>query len=696
MKWWTGASILKKALVILGASATTAAGATGGYLTYQELKPKGRMVALENAPLGEREALILVHGKLRAYKLGQAQNPARVFAELKDNLEQASAGRLSAAYKLFRYEYNDSFSAEQLGRDLVRQLKADPELRDARLRFVAHSYGGLVAREGAALVNQQVVQINTLGSPHHGVEAQIEPWISVTAYSIYSPVTAFPFTVIKTIMFDYDSDSAKSLRFDDFNGAIPKVFKVYANQHLAEFNRRDANLGKVFAYAGQLPKKSKTWLERNRELWEAATTKSLKDYYDLLSLVIQYTDGKGQVMNDGLVSVESASAQGLISIERTRKFAGLNHTSLVRSRAVAKKLWQDLSIPAVQTLVASEDWDSLLKFPDLPEIDLSTFLKEDRLSWAHFLFVRDGALWGADSNWQQVKFITKVGDRLYQPRTHQGKILLTAEYKGVPHVYLVGLNGLAKRVIEPSARMAAWSPDGKSVVYEMEGRLVRHHLNSGTVKVLVEGVTLTEPPLWTGGLLGGKIYFITAKDGKTPLYAVSDRASKLNLLTLESVLSNVSTAVNLNGNILAFSLGYEASEKDLTPYAEAVLVKARLGLGWLKHFRPRIQAGRDFSFNRGNFTMPYFRAVESVLWDKEKVYLTVVLDRYTWLVVVDQKAFKSAAGEVAEKAGKLWEASKRLVKTGEVQDVDMVWRGPSWSEVVPLTVEGVENLIFYR
>ncbi len=695
MKWWTGLTVFKKTLVVLGASATAAAGGTGGYLAYQELKPKGRVVALENSAIGEREALILVHGKLRAYKLGQVHDPARVFAELADNLEQASAGRLNAAYKLFRYEYDDSFSAEQLGRDLVRRLKADPELRSARLRFVTHSYGGLVAREGAALVGQQVVQINTLGSPHHGVEAQIEPWISLTVYGIYSPVTAFLFTVIKTIGFDYDSDSSKSLRFDDFDGSIPQVLKAYANQHLRNFNQRDVNLGKLFAYAGELPKKSKAWPERNRELWEGIRMKSLDEYYDVFSLVIQYTDGKGQVMNDGLVSVGSASAQGLISSERTRLFPGSNHTSLLSSQAVAKKLWQDLSIPTARLLAANEDWDALLKFPDLPEIDLSAFLREDRLSWACFLFVRDEALWGADEGWQRVESITRVGDRLYEPRVFDTQILLTAEQGGDPRVYLISQTGLAQPVIEAPARMAAWSPNGESVVYEMDGKLVRHHLASGQIRVLVEGVSLAEPPLWTGGLLGGQVYFIAAQDGKTPLYAVSDRASKLSLSVVKPVVPNVSTAVNLNGNILAFSLGVETTDKQLTPYAEAVLVKARFGWGWLKRFRPKIKAGDDFSFNRGNFTMPYFKAVDSILWDKQRVYLTVGLDRYSWLIVVDQSAFQSAVSEVADKAGKLWQAGKEFVATGQTQDVDLFWKGPGWSEVVHLTMEDVRDLVLY-
>lgn len=695
MKWWAGLTALQKVLVILGASATVAAGGTGGYLTYQELKPKGRLVALEDAPLGGREALVFVHGKLQAYKLDQPQNPSQVFAELEESLEKESAGKLRTDYKLFRYEYNDSFSAEQLGRDLVRQLKDTPELAGARLRFVAHSYGGLVVREGAGLVGRQVVQINTLGSPHHGVEIQIEPWASQTVYSIYSPVTAFFLTVLKTIGFDYTSDSAKSLRFDDFNGAVPKTFKVYANQHLKDFNQQDSNRGKLFVYAGQLPEKSRTWLERNREMWEAAQTQSLADCYDFLSLVIQYTDGKGRVANDGLVSVESALAKDLVSAGRVRLFSGCNHTGLLHSRAVAKKLWSDLSIPASQLLAANEDWDSLLKFPNLPELDLSPFLKPDRLAWARFLFVRGGDLWGADENWQKVQFITGIGDRLYEPRVFGKKVLLTAEDRGIPHVYLVGLDGLAKRIIEVPSRMAAWSPDGESVVYEMEGKLVRHHLGSGKIRVLVEDVSLVEPPLWTGGWLGGKIYFIAQKDGKTPLYAIGDRQQELGLSELKPALANVSTAVNLGGNILAFSLGYESKEKSFTPYAEVALVKARFGWSWLKQFRPRFEAGESFSFSRGNFTLPYFRAVDGILWDGKRVYLTVILDRYSWLFAIDRKAFQSATVELAEKAGELLEAGKKFVETGEAQKVDLSWQGPSWSEVVPLTLENVEDLVLY-
>lgn len=695
MKWWIGASALKKTLIVLGASATAAAGGTGGYFAYQELKPKGHLVAWENAPLGEREALILVHGKLRAYKLGQSQDPAQVFVELEKKLVAESAGQLHTSFKLFRYEYDDSFSAEQLGRDLVRQLQTFPELDGARVRFVAHSYGGLVVREGAKSISKKVVQINTLGSSHHGVEAQIEPWISVTAYGIYSPVTAFLFTVIKTIGFDYDSDSSKSLRFDDFNGAIPGPFKVYANQHLRSFNQQDPNLGKLFVYAGELPKKPKTWLERNREMLKAIHTRSLEDCYSFLSLVIQYTDGSGEVVNDGLVSVRSALATGLVSSERTRVFPGCNHTSLLYSQAVAKKLWQDLSIPAAQLLAANEDWDALEKFPDLPDVDLSHFLGTDRVSWAKFLFVRDGVLWGADGDWQRVESITRIGDRLYEPRVFDKKILVTAEQGNVPHVYLVGTNGLAKRVIEVPSRMAAWSPDGKSVVYEMGGRLVRHHLESGKIRVLVEGVSLVEPPLWTGGLLGGKVYFVAKHNGQTPLYAVNDRAQHLQMSELDPVLTNVSTVVELKGNILAFSLGCETTEKGVTPYAEVVLVKTRLGLGWLKNFRLHIKVGEGFSFSRGNFTMPYFKAVDGVLWDGERVYLNVLLGCRSWMIVIDKKAFQSASSETVEKAGRLWEAGKRLVETGQTQGVDLTWRGPSWSEVVPLTVEGVEDLVCY-
>jgi len=708
LKWWTGLTALQKFLVILGASATATAGGTGGYLTYQEYRPKGTLVEYSVSHRERSELLVILHGKIEGEQEGQGFSKdwlERYFSIALSGLKAASQGELTKRYDIYFYTYNPRCGVEPVARDLVRRLRNE-NFRERRIRFLAHSYGGLIARKATNSLGSSAVQIITLGTPHHGTPIQVSPWVDQTADKLYTLLGAGLLKKLKAKQFDFQSAAARNLCFDNWDGSMPSSLVAEKNQWLARFNSHDPSLAKLFVYAGRIPKRSRGWWKRNLDVLQVVTSPwwfndravSERQEYEISSFLLWNMEK--EVWNDGLVPVTSALAKGMVPRERQRFFDDYDHAQILSGKGLdltlARKIWQDLSIPASRLLAANEDWSSLHKFPDLPELDLSAFLKSGRLSWVRFLFVRRGELWGADENWRKVQLIAAIGDRLYEPRVREGRILLTAERKGIPRVYLVDSDGLAKPIIEVPSRMAAWSSDGKSVVYEMDGNLVRQHLPSGRIRVLVKGVSLVEPPLWTSGLFGGKVYFIAKKDNKTPLYAVSDRQQNLRLSELKPALANISTAVNLKGNILVFSLGYESEEKSSGPYAEIVLVKARFGWSWLKRFHPRIKAGKDFSFQRGTFTMPYFKVADGILWDRGRIYLTVVLGSSSYLIAVDQKAFQSAAAELAGKVEELWRAGKKFVETGEAQKVDLSWQGPSWDDVVPFTLEDIEDLVLYN
>ena len=206
----------------------------------------------DTAPLGSRVPVVLVHGY-------DGSITALPFDSHRDHTFQTfmqSAGyrKIQDRVKFYRFAYRPFMDLRDLGgrfaEVLARAFPSGPIL------FVCHSAGGLVARYALldARLRDRVPGIITLATPHHGsVSASILSangnvserlgWLDALLMKRSQKATA-------------DTPALHSLLIDNMDGHISPAalehFHMQVNSELAQLNANDPNVGKIYAYMGDV------------------------------------------------------------------------------------------------------------------------------------------------------------------------------------------------------------------------------------------------------------------------------------------------------------------------------------------------------------------------------------------------------------------------------------------------------------
>ena len=139
-----------------------------------------------NAPLGNRIPVILIHGihgnRYPGLDLDSVQFPHfKYFSTLINALNLGGGTEYNSAFKTYSFHYvSDRYTTEDIGKALRDHIDETCELADKPIIIVAHSMGGIVARQymlqranrgayaGEDAGLRRVQKLVTLGTPHHG------------------------------------------------------------------------------------------------------------------------------------------------------------------------------------------------------------------------------------------------------------------------------------------------------------------------------------------------------------------------------------------------------------------------------------------------------------------------------------------------------------------------------------------------
>lgn len=230
--------------------------------TYRDFSGPYELVADpgDDRPLGDRRALVLVHGLLWS-------SPDHPYSGLMQDVMTRTVARhpyvraLRRDYKLYAFNWPSFAGAEKAGVELARQVRAlypDGQPPAKSVVLFAHSMGGLVSRYA---MNQgdfgdAVRQVFTMATPHRGT---LIASLARCGHGLDNIVGAFNVGLIRNFLgFLVPSCAAlDDLAYDDRDGALSRPdlveYGVKLNHGLRAFNERDRYLDRVTALTGDCP-----------------------------------------------------------------------------------------------------------------------------------------------------------------------------------------------------------------------------------------------------------------------------------------------------------------------------------------------------------------------------------------------------------------------------------------------------------
>ncbi|MFZ3091478.1 MAG: hypothetical protein WA240_12765 [Nitrospirota bacterium] len=248
-------------------------------LTLTDSNQQGESRELDNSPLNGRTPIILIHGINRDENLGRdcplnnsekerfwcynyKRDVWNTFYE-----EAAKIAGFYSKFKVYEYVYPSYKDMLDTGPPLSSLIQNDPELANSKIFLVAHSYGGLIARqamkENNGALGNQTINLFTLATPHHGsIGASL---LNLMPGTLNDPVAnAFLLDTKTLIAINFGkvyyglavgTQGYQALRWDNFDGGIPQHYtdnlNVFTNSLLKTFNEgRDNFKGRIITYSG--------------------------------------------------------------------------------------------------------------------------------------------------------------------------------------------------------------------------------------------------------------------------------------------------------------------------------------------------------------------------------------------------------------------------------------------------------------
>lgn len=210
----------------------------------------------DRAPLGDRRALILVHGKDNGDLSGNGHSASKieVFKTLR---ESSKYDELRESYKPYFFKYPTYRSTKENGEALARLVQQKlPGLSAGRVALVSHSMGGQVMRYAAAasaMARRVGLQISFAGA-HHGSIMSSLLYANDRVIQKLGPVWWLVLKVGQRG--EPDTPGLRSVCWDNHDGVVTESeirdYGVRVNTELAAFNASDPNLAKLVCLHGDI------------------------------------------------------------------------------------------------------------------------------------------------------------------------------------------------------------------------------------------------------------------------------------------------------------------------------------------------------------------------------------------------------------------------------------------------------------
>lgn len=212
-------------------------------------------------PLGARRPLILIHGLMFSHP--QIPLARMIRSTFLNNFRKNPHARgLRTRFKVYHFEYPSQKGARLAAQQLVGQVRAlypDGEVPADDVVLVAHSLGGLVARQAMNTdgFGDGVQRLFTLATPHHGT---LIASVANGNWNMREKIPEFDYWILRkfTGLLLPDCPALWDLRWDDHDGQLGKPeyasYEIPLNDWLKQLNASDAYLGKLTAYMGDCPR----------------------------------------------------------------------------------------------------------------------------------------------------------------------------------------------------------------------------------------------------------------------------------------------------------------------------------------------------------------------------------------------------------------------------------------------------------
>ncbi len=314
------------------------------------------LTAEDDAPLGDRVPVILIHGWIA--ECGGPKQGWEFF------LEYLQRRGLFKEFKFYRFIYpSRRLNLKDAGRALAAAIAARPELQGKQLILIGHSRGGLVARAYLELFggHDHVFKLITLATPHHGtplasllalldgdlgdatVRAGLKRMLHLGRYTDLLLIGAkLVIDLGYQLLFGIVPRSFHDMRWDDYDQITQRDYAHYPdrikatldNEFLRKLNEITEWDDRIIAYAGYLPPEPR-W---DRGLgWDGNLQRTAYRFSAALEGLLPGDFG----WSDGLVPLRSATFAGH-RVARRGPFPSMCHTDLRDNPEVLRQIVRDL------------------------------------------------------------------------------------------------------------------------------------------------------------------------------------------------------------------------------------------------------------------------------------------------------------------------------------------------------------------
>ncbi|MBN2585033.1 hypothetical protein JXA59_00045 [Patescibacteria group bacterium] len=395
--------------------------------------------------------------------------------------------------ELWLGSYYPNQPIDKIARDVADAIANNRHFDNSCVAIVGHSEGGVVVW----LIDQRHDVIAggvLLGAPILSTPVAIKPIrdaavtkVFPVAHSRLIPIFDQIALGTEQLTTSYPETGQPHSRLMFFAGAIKAP--------LATFWQRNLTLLDVLAGRGDTLLNG---MRDNRQLAE------------LGALIIANSDWQGNerlaLVSDGFVTVPSATLDGVVA--NYCVWQGYDHWDMISGkgelalhRAILewlikvwglRKIWVETDLPAT---------------PDIIELPNET---NGALTWVRFAYIdADDRLTLTDDNWDRSYVVPILGVHGHPQFDDVGtSLVFDVDDNGACNIYVLSDGVIRQISFDGRSRCPAWSPNERWLTYQNSGDLLIHNLTRDERCVVVTGVELLAPPVWTASRLRGRLYFV--------------------------------------------------------------------------------------------------------------------------------------------------------------------------------------------
>ncbi|OGB74298.1 hypothetical protein A2V68_00875 [candidate division Kazan bacterium RBG_13_50_9] len=416
----------------------------------------------------------------------------------------------SQRVEFWLYGYQSQQDIAKIAEDVVEAIRTNSHFSNSLVAIVGYSQGGvvlwLVDQRYDAITGGAVVGAPILSTPlvHDEIrDRAVESiWPAASSLGVLRICrSAAQGTQQLTVAYPETGTPKTRLRF----------FAGYIEPHSVDVVQRNIDLLDALVAGG------------GNFLSGARTDRQLLELGAVVINATYWGEGdKFDRLSDGAVPVSSAIMG--TDVSRVSLWPGYDHQELLSGKG---ELTLDREVLGWlgEVLDLYPRWieTDLPATPDKIELASDT---KNVWEWAKFAYIQDGQLWLTDEDWQRNWQLPLRGVHSH-PRAAASERALTWTWErgGLSDV-CIWREGVVEPVsFDGKSRCASFSPNGRWLAYQSRESLVLHRLGTDQREVVLGGISLTAPPIWTTEGLAGRLYFVhhDSASGQDNLFWISPR-----------------------------------------------------------------------------------------------------------------------------------------------------------------------------